>query len=67
MKNKARGYVWWPGVDQDIEKVVRSCLSCQKVRNTPPKTPLHPWLWPTKPWRRVHVDFAGPFLNKMFC
>jgi len=66
MKNKARSYVWWPGVDQDIEKVVRSCLSCQKVRNTPPTTPLHPWLWPTKPWRRVHVDFAGPFLNKMF-
>ena len=66
MKSKARSYVWWPGVDSDIERVVRSCLSCQTVRNTAPVAPLHPWLWPTKPWRRVHIDFAGPFLNKMF-
>ena len=66
MKSKARSYVWWPGVDQDIERVVRSCLPCQTVRNTPLATPLHPWLWPSKPWRRVHVDFAGPFLKRMF-
>ena len=34
-----------------------SC-SQQEVRNTLPAAPLHPWLWPTKPWRRIHVDFA---------
>ena len=28
--------------------------------------PLHPWIWPSKPWQRTHVDFAGPFLGKMF-
>ena len=66
MKSKARSYVWWRGVDQNIEKVVRSCLACQKVKNTLPVAPLHPWLWPTKPWRRIHVDFAGPFLKRMF-
>ena len=66
MKSKARSYIWWPGVDQNIKEVVRSCLACQKVRNTPPAAPLHPWLWPTKPWRRIHVDFAGPFLKRMF-
>ena len=66
MKSKARSYVWWPGVDQNIEDLVRSCLACQEVRNTPPTAPLHPWLWPTKPWRRIHIDFAGPFLKRMF-
>ena len=28
--------------------------------------PLHPWLWPTKPWERIHLDFASPFQGKMF-
>ena len=28
--------------------------------------PLHPWEWPAEPWSRVHLDFAGPFLNGMF-
>ena len=38
----------------------------EAVRNTPALAPLHPWLWPTKPWQRVHVDFAGPFMGRMF-
>ena len=28
--------------------------------------PLHPWVWPNTPWKRIHIDFAGPFLSKMF-
>ena len=32
----------------------------------PPIAPLHPWIWPDAPWKRVHVDFAGQFLGKMF-
>ena len=33
---------------------------------TPPCSPLHPWEWPGRPWSRVHVDYAGPFMGKMF-
>ena len=25
--------------------------------------PLHPWEWPSKPWSRLDLDFAGPFLG----
>ena len=66
MKALARSYVWWPGLDNDIEHHVKNCQPCQTVRNSPPSAPLHPWLWPTRPWQRVHVDFAGPFQGKMF-
>lgn len=24
------------------------------------------WVWPAHPWQRVHSDFAGPFMNRMF-
>ena len=27
---------------------------------------LHPWEWPSQPWSRLHIDFAGPFEGKMF-
>jgi len=28
--------------------------------------PLHPWLWPSRPWQRIHVDFAGPVRGRNF-
>ena len=66
MKALARSYVWWPGIDATIESHVKSCTACQTVRNSTSVAPLHPWLWPTRPWQRIHLDFAGPFKGKMF-
>ena len=36
------------------------------VKYSPPAASLHPWVWPDAPWKRVHVDLAGPFLDHMF-
>ena len=66
MKAVARSYFWWIGLDKDIESLGRSCDSCQAVKSNPATAPLHPWVWPDSPWARIHVDFAGPFLGKMF-
>ena len=66
MKALACMYVWWPGMDSDIEKSVRTCNACQKVQSSPPAAPLNPWKWSTRPWARLHLDYAGPFENRMF-
>ena len=66
MKSLARTYVWWPGLDKDIEKSVRQCNACQEKQATPPVAPLNPWKWPSRPWARLHLDFAGPFQGKLF-
>ena len=66
MKRLARGYVWWPGIDTELEKCVKESKECQTQQKTPPVTPLHPWSWPEKPWSRIHVDYASPFRGKMF-
>jgi len=66
MKAMARSYVWWPKLDQDVERLVKTCHLCQEHRNVPAVAPLHPWNWPEKPWQRLHVDYAGPFMGKMF-
>ncbi|KAJ8351850.1 hypothetical protein SKAU_G00233260 [Synaphobranchus kaupii] len=66
MKGLARSYVWWPGMDMEIEQEVQSCLACQETRKCPARAPLHPWEWPEVPWSRLHIDYAGPFQGKMF-
>ena len=66
MKAVARSYFWWSGLDKDIENQAKSCLQCQEQKSNPPVAPLHPWIWPTAPWKRIHIDYAGPFLNQMF-
>ena len=66
MKSLARTHVWWPKIDQQIEERVRECTSCQSIRNRPSPALLHPWSWPSQPWQRIHVDFAGPLLGTYF-
>ena len=67
MKAAARCHMWWPGLDQQIEHLVKSCEVCKAVKPGPPTAPLHPWWsWPAKPWQRVHIDFAGPVHGKSF-
>ena len=65
MKSLACGLVWWPGMDGEIEKMVKQCTSCQQNQPSPSPAPLQPWNWPTRPWLRLHIDYAGPLGGKM--
>lgn len=66
MKSLARGVAWWPGMDADIENQAQTCTECQENQKSPAVASLHPWEWPANPWERLHIDYAGPFLGKMF-
>ena len=55
MKSIARSYVWWPGMDTQIENRVKACHACQENVNSPAKAPVHPWEWPERAWSRVHM------------
>ena len=66
MKGLARGYMWWPGMDSDIENLVKHCEICQRLQTKPASAPPHCWNWPSQPWTRLHLDFAGPFLGHMY-
>ncbi|XP_055622834.1 uncharacterized protein K02A2.6-like [Toxorhynchites rutilus septentrionalis] len=60
MKSLARSFVYWPNIDDDVESFVRQCCSCATAAKSPRKTTLASWPIPTKPWDRVHIDYAGP-------
>ncbi|KAK3748327.1 hypothetical protein QZH41_005512, partial [Actinostola sp. cb2023] len=49
-------------MDRDIEAVVKQCVNCQVHGKSPAVAPLHPWEWPGEPWKRLHMDYAGPFM-----
>ena len=66
MKMTAHSYFWWQGLDKNIEEVGKTCPSCRANQSNPSAAPLHPWIWPDTPWKRIHIDFAGPFLGHMF-
>jgi len=60
MKAVARSHVWWHNLDQCLEQVVNNCLPYQQVKNVPLPAPLHTWMWPSKPWQWIHMDFVSP-------
>lgn len=56
----ARSKVFWPQIDKDIERTVKTCQNCAKAGNSPIKCTLQPWPSPKGPWSRIHIDYAGP-------
>ena len=65
MKNLARSFIWWPGLNAEIESTAKQCSNCLQTRNVPART-VHQWDKPTGPWIRVHADFLGPVMGHMF-
>ncbi|GFV97944.1 uncharacterized protein K02A2.6 [Trichonephila clavipes] len=66
MKAIARSYCYWQGIDASITNFVQNCSACIATRNEPARINRHPWEWPNGPWQRIHVDYAGPFMEKIF-
>ena len=66
MKGLARGYVWWPNIESDIEDHCRACEVCARCAPDPASNVHHQWDIPDRPWYRLHVDFAGPMYGKMW-
>ena len=52
---RARSFVWWPAISQQINDLVKRCPEC--VRDfTPRREPLMPTTLPDYPWQRVGSD-----------
>ncbi|PIO77100.1 integrase core domain protein [Teladorsagia circumcincta] len=60
MKALARSHVFWTKINDDLEKLVRTCAACQQAAKSPVKNTLCSRSRPDAPWRRIHIDFAGP-------
>ena len=61
MKALARSFVWWPGIDGDLESTVQECDRCQRTRHSPPQALLHPWGIPSYPLGMFTCRFCWSF------
>lgn len=52
----ARESVYWTKMNDDIERVCRTCCLCVKYQDANLKEPLHPHSVPSKPWQSVASD-----------
>lgn len=66
MKSTARSYFWWPGLDKDIEMTAKSCEKCCQNSKHPPSAEAKSWPTTSRPWSRLHIDYAGPLLGTNF-
>ncbi|GFU29188.1 uncharacterized protein K02A2.6 [Trichonephila clavipes] len=54
------------GVKITILKKPQNCVDCARYKADPPKSKVHYWEYPSMPWERIHVDFAGPIFEHTF-
>ena len=61
LKQRCRDLVWWPGIDRDMEALIRDCAPCLLSGKTGPPvpTPLQPVPWPSRPWEHLQLDICG--------
>ncbi|CAB4007063.1 Transposon Tf2-9 poly [Paramuricea clavata] len=64
-KMLVRSKVWWPGIDKQVEQMVKECVPCQAAVHQSPKCqpPLNMTKLPPHPWHTLNADFCGPILN----
>ncbi len=65
-KQTLRTKVWWPQMEKDVEKYVRSCHGCQVTGAMPNPEPLKPTPMPTAAWQDVAIDLMGPLPSKHY-
>ena len=55
-KERAKAVMYWPGMTEDIDRVVNQCRTCLRFRRSNTKEPLLPHALPTSPWEELGVD-----------
>ena len=55
-KARLREKVWWPGMDKQVEEVVRACHPCQLVGPRAKPEPVKSTRLPEGPWKEISID-----------
>jgi Integrase core domain/Integrase zinc binding domain len=66
MKQLARKYVYWQGINKEIETYIGECESCQILRKDDQRKVYGKWADTSVPFERVHVDFFHFKGNSIF-
>ncbi|CAC5425643.1 unnamed protein product [Mytilus coruscus] len=61
-KTKAfiRSKVWFPGINDRVDSLIKDCIACQSVTRSKLMEPLKMSEMPGEPWSALSADFCGP-------
>lgn len=62
-KRYLRTCVWWPGMDSDVERLVKRCHECQLTSKPCDRMPIRVTDLPNGPWEDLAIDILGPLDN----
>ena len=62
-KSYLRQFVYWPGMNKEIEKYVKTCCQDSEKALKIYKPPVQPIPPPTHPWQDITADIGGPVTN----
>jgi hypothetical protein len=65
-KNLLRERVWFPKMNEQIEKEVEKCLPCQATTDGTTYEPIGESDTPTDAWQKTSLDFYGPFKGSTY-
>ena len=57
MKQLVRTKIWWPQIEKDVERKIKSCHGCQLVTVMRTPEPLKKRQFPDEPWKDLALDF----------
>ena len=63
MKRIIRDRVWFPGIDEAVEKFAKRCEACARTALSSKPTPIQLTTVAERPWERIAIDFHGPLAN----
>ena len=55
----ARQCIYWPGINEDIRKMVEACPTCQHHHPQEPRQPLQPTPAPEHSWQHLGADYCS--------
>jgi hypothetical protein len=48
--------IYWPGINTDIENLIKKCKVCVNNSMSNPREPLYPHEIPNHPWQKLGCD-----------
>ena len=62
-KSLIRDRVWFPGIDDAVERFIRRCEACSLTAASSKLTPIQSTKIATRPWQRIAIGFHGPIAD----
>ncbi|XP_030765263.1 uncharacterized protein K02A2.6-like [Sitophilus oryzae] len=59
MNRRLRSKVWWPQIDKEAEKYVKSCRECLLVSKPSRPSPMVRQMLPSGPWQYLAIDYMS--------